>query len=46
MLDLMSRMTARINTLESELSGRKPAATPASAGDDGGCFEWRGGKLR
>jgi DNA-binding transcriptional ArsR family regulator len=46
MLDLMSRMTARINTLESELSGRKPVATPAPVEESGGCFEWRGGKLR
>ena len=46
MLDHMSRMTARINTLESELSGKRSAPTPAPTGDDGGCFEWRGGKLR
>jgi hypothetical protein len=45
-LDLMSRMSERINKLEDELSGRRPAATPAPAGDAGGCFEWRGGKLR
>jgi hypothetical protein len=44
-LDLMGRMSERINKLEDELRGRRPAANLVPTEDDGGCFEWRGGKL-
>jgi biotin operon repressor len=44
-VDLMARMSERINKLEAELMGRRPAASPAPTGDDGGCFEWKGGRL-
>ena len=57
-VDVMSRMTERINRLEDELRGRKTEEEKARQdsivssgmekrkGDSGGFFEWRGGMLR
>ena len=42
-IDLMSRMSERINKLEDQLRDRKPVPTPA--GEPERCFEWRCGNL-
>jgi hypothetical protein len=42
-IDLMARMSERINKLEDQLRDRKPMLVPT--GDPEQCFEWRYGNL-
>jgi hypothetical protein len=45
-VDLLARMTERMNRMEDELRGKRPVESAVPAKDPGGYFEWKGGRLK